>query len=58
MYKLYVKPTARIKEIQVAMMISLSIVDGEADPDKPALDNQHRGKWGDLWGDDAESSLI
>lgn len=52
--KTYSKPVVKTIDIQVEQLFALSALDGEADPDKPALGNGRRGLWGDLWSNGEE----
>ena len=40
MKKTYMKPEMLLEELELEQMIAVSIVDGDADPGKPALDRE------------------
>lgn len=52
MKKKYVLPELAADEAQASQMMAVSILDGDADPQKPVLTKEDNG-W-EIWGDDAE----
>lgn len=51
MRKKYIQPQIEIIEVEAEKMLALSIRDEKADSDAEVLSNEHRGTWGNLWGD-------
>ena len=45
-------PALQVNEAEVQNMMAVSIVDGNADPDKPVLTKENND-W-DFWGEEAE----
>jgi len=52
MKRTYLMPAMQVNEAQVANMMAVSIVDGNADPGQPVLGKEDES-W-DIWADDAE----
>ena len=52
MKKMYMMPALQVNEAEVQNMMAVSIVDGNADPDKPVLTKENND-W-DFWGEEAE----
>lgn len=48
--KTYSKPVVKTIDIQVEQLFALSALNGEADPNKPALGNGFRGESNEPWG--------
>ena len=51
MKKKYIQPQIEVVEVETEKMLALSIRDEKADSDAEVLSNEHRGTWGNLWGD-------
>lgn len=50
MSKKYIQPQIEVVEVEAEKMLALSIRDEKADSNAEVLSNEHRGTWGNLWG--------